>query len=59
MAKIKDLIARILDERLRHAIAGEVRALKRTKKFGLVFEEHLPEAVRLPRLPRVKRRSSR
>ena len=51
MAKIEDLIAQIPDERLRKAIAGEVKALKRTKKFGLVFEEHLPETVRLPRLP--------
>ena len=32
------------------AIALEVKALKRTKKFGLVFDEHLPETVRLPRL---------
>lgn len=51
MAKIEDLIAQIPDERLRKGIAEEVKALKRTKKFGLVFEEHLPETVRLPRLP--------
>lgn len=51
MAKIEDLIAQIHDERLRNAIWAEVRALKKTKKFGLVFEEHLPETVRLPNLP--------
>lgn len=51
MAKIEDLIAQIPDERLRTGIAAEVKALKKTKKFGLVFEEHLPETVRLPRLP--------
>ena len=51
MAKIEDLIAKIPDERLRKAMAGEIKALKKTKKFGLVFEEHLPETVRLPRLP--------
>lgn len=51
MAKIEDLIAQIPDERLRKAIAGEVRDLKKNKKFGLVFEEHLPETVRLPNLP--------
>ena len=51
MAKIEDLIAQIPDERLRRGIAAEVKALKKTKKFGLVFEEHLPETVRLPRLP--------
>ena len=51
MAKIEDLIAIIPDERLRKGIAGEVKALKKTKKFGLVFEEHLPETVRLANLP--------
>ena len=51
MAKIEDLIARIPDERLRKALASEVKVLKKTKKFGLVFEEHLPETVRLPHLP--------
>src|SRR5687768_12800608 len=51
MAKIEDLIAQIPDERLRKGIAAEVKALKKTKKFGLVFEEHLPETVRLPNLP--------
>jgi adenine-specific DNA-methyltransferase len=50
MAKIEDLVAQVADERLRKGIAAEVKALKRTKKFGLVFEEHLPETVRLPRL---------
>ncbi len=50
MAKIEDLIAQIPDEKLRKAIGTEVKALKKTKKFGLVFEEHLPETVRLPRL---------
>lgn len=50
MAKIEDLIAQIPDERLRKGIASEVKVLKKTKKFGLVFEEHLPETVRLPKL---------
>ena len=51
MAKIEDLIAQVPETRLRRAIADEVRQLKKKKKFGLVFEEHLPETVRLPRLP--------
>src|ERR1044072_230493 len=51
MAKIEDLVAQIPDDRLKKAIAAEVRELKKTKKFGLVFEEHLPETVRLPKLP--------
>ncbi len=50
MAKIETLIAQIPDEKLRKAVAAEVKALKKTKQFGLVFEEHLPETVRLPSL---------
>src|ERR1017187_7458374 len=51
MARIEDLVAQIPDERLKKAVGAEVRELKKNKKFGLVFEEHLPETVRLPKLP--------
>lgn len=51
MAKIEDLVSRIEDESLRAAIGAEVKELKKTKRFGLVFEEHLPETVRLPNVP--------
>ncbi len=51
MAKIEDLIADIADARLRQEIANEVAALKERKRFGLVFEEHIPETVQLPSLP--------
>lgn len=51
MAKIEDLVAQIPDASLRQAIATEVRELKKNKKFGLVFEEHLPETVRVPNVP--------
>lgn len=50
MAKIEDLIFQIADERLRKALTAEVRELKKRKRFGLVFEEHLPETVRVPNL---------
>ena len=50
MAKIEDLIAEIADPRLRHEIAREVASLKKQKRFGLVFEEHIPEIVQLPSL---------
>ena len=50
MARIEDLIKDIADPRLRNQIAGEVGKLKARKKFGLVFEEHLPEIVQLPGL---------
>jgi hypothetical protein len=33
---------RIPDEGLRQALAGEVKTLKKAKRFGLVFEDHLP-----------------
>ena len=49
MAKIEDLIRQISDERLRAELASEVRELKKQKHFGLVFEEHLPEMLRLPK----------
>jgi adenine-specific DNA-methyltransferase len=51
MAAIEELIKHIADPRLRDALGVEVARLKSTKKFGLVFEEHLPEIVRLPGLP--------
>lgn len=48
MAAIEDLIKQIADTRLRDQLAAEVARLKSQKKFGLVFEEHLPELLRLP-----------
>ena len=50
MAKIEDLVKDIPDAKLRDEIAHEVAKLKTEKKFGLVFEEHLPEQVSLPSL---------
>src|SRR5437016_11445616 len=50
MAKIEDLVKRISDAKLRDEIAAEVRELKKHKQFGLVFEEHLPEMLRLPKV---------
>src|SRR5713101_1647221 len=49
MAKIEDLVRQISDEKLRDELASEVRELKKHKQFGLVFEEHLPEMLRLPK----------
>ena len=50
MALLEDLIKDIADPRLRNLIAGEVGKLKARKKFGLVFEQHLPAVVHLPGL---------
>lgn len=43
MAAIDDLIAQIEDRALRARLKEEADRLRREKKFGLVFEEHLPE----------------
>ena len=56
MAALDDLISQIPDESLRERIRAEVMRANRQKKFGLVFEAHLPEATPLYDLP-VKRGS--
>ena len=47
MATINDLIARIKDPELRMRIEKEVKNLTKQKKFGLVFENHIPEMTLL------------
>lgn len=47
MAAIHDLLAQVQDEALRDRIELEITKLEKTKKFGLVFEEHLPECTPL------------
>ena len=56
MAAINDLIDRISDPELRRRIGDEVARMQQQKKFGLVFEEHLPEATPLYDVP-IKRKS--
>lgn len=51
MAAIDDLIDKIEDNELRLRIAKEVKELQKRKKFGLVFEEHLPECTPLYDVP--------
>ena len=43
MAAIDDLIAQIEDKALRARLRIETNRITKEKKFGLVFEEHLPE----------------
>ena len=57
MAVINDLVNQIEDKVLRERIAAEVDRLTKQKKFGLVFEEHLPECTPLYDVP-VKRGST-
>ena len=47
MAAINDLISQIQDETLRNRIQEEVSKMAKQKKFGLVFEEHMPESTPL------------
>ena len=49
MAAIHDLIAQIGDQRLRERLTAEWARATRERKFGLVFEEHLPELLPLPK----------
>ena len=44
MASLNDLIQKIENPELRARIEEEVDKLAKQKKFGLVFEEHLPES---------------
>ncbi len=51
MSVLNDLVAQIEDVSLRERIAKEVDRLAKQKKFGLVFEEHLPECTPLYDIP--------
>lgn len=51
MAAINDLIDRIENVELRERIQKEIDKLSKQKKFGLVFEEHLPECTPLWDIP--------
>ncbi len=51
MAAIHDLLAQVKDQALRERIEKEIDRLSKTKKFGLVFEEHMPECTPLYDVP--------
>lgn len=51
MALLQDLIQQIDDQALRERILQETDKLVKQKKFGLVFEEHLPECTPLYDIP--------
>lgn len=51
MALLQDLIQQIDDKALRERIQAETNKLIKQKKFGLVFEEHLPECTPLYDMP--------
>ncbi len=51
MAAIKDLLQQITDPMLRERLTEEVTRISKNKKFGLVFEEHVPECTPLYGVP--------
>ena len=51
MAAINDLIAQVDNPELRARLEQEVARLNKQKKFGLVFEEHMPECTPLYDMP--------
>ncbi|WP_165350472.1 site-specific DNA-methyltransferase [Xylanimonas protaetiae] len=48
MGTLDPLIEQITDPVLRAKIAKEVTELESRRTFGLIYEKHLPEAIRLP-----------
>ena len=51
MSAINDLIRQIENPELRSRIEAEINRMNKQKKFGLVFEEHLPECTPLYDIP--------
>src|SRR5438067_1099723 len=51
MARLDDLVAQIPDLRHRREIEAGLADFKRRQRFGLVFEEHVPEITALYGLP--------
>lgn len=49
MSAIDDLIAQVQEPRLREQFKREWAEAQKTKKFGLVFDRHLPEFVPIPK----------
>ena len=47
MAALNDLINQVEDKALRERLMQEAARLTKQKKFGLVFEEHIPECTPL------------
>jgi adenine-specific DNA-methyltransferase len=51
MALIDDLIGRITEAQLKDELTQVIADLRKNQRFGLVFENHIPETVALPGLP--------
>lgn len=51
MAAIHDLLQQVSDPALRERLEAEIDRMTKQKKFGLVFEDHLPECTPLYDMP--------
>ena len=51
MARIEDLIALVTDKGLREKLDAALIDMKRRQRFGLVYEEHVPETTTLLHFP--------
>lgn len=51
MARLDDLVGQIKDQALRQKFEAALADLKRRQRFGLVFEEHIPESTCLLTFP--------
>ena len=51
MARLDDLVARVKDSALRKELQDAVDESKRRRRFGLVYEEHIPEISALFQVP--------
>lgn len=51
MARVDDLLDRVTDPHLRQQLTASIGEIRKAKDFGLVFEAHLPETVRLDSHP--------
>ncbi|MDG6970652.1 MAG: site-specific DNA-methyltransferase [Nitrososphaerota archaeon] len=51
MARLNDAVARIRDARVRAEVEEALQELLKKKRFGLVFEEHVPETTLVQTLP--------
>lgn len=51
MARIDDIVAQIPDKVLKQRLEAALADMKRRQRFGLVYEEHVPETTALLRFP--------
>ncbi|MEX2139013.1 MAG: DNA methyltransferase [Pirellulales bacterium] len=51
MARLDDLVAQVADKSLRQKLESALADMKRRQRFGLVFEEHIPETSALLGFP--------